>query len=152
VGPPQLNLDVSGVRPDVLRQIGKKVLDAKAKHRWLEACARYRGFVDSPGVLRLAILLFKFYNPELGFAFPSRRTLSERLGSPPASVSRWLRPLKSCGAVKVVKAKDVPVEVREATRRTSKRANYYQLDFDWAETVLEGKIEIDWDAEMLDRE
>lgn len=68
------------VNHEVLHRLGRKVLDAKAKHRWLTACARFRGFVDSPGVLRLAILLFEFFNSAYGFAYPSRRTLADRFG------------------------------------------------------------------------
>ena len=124
------------ISSEVMSQLGRKALEAKAKHRWLMACAQFRGFVDSPGVLRLAILLFEFFNSTHGFAYPSRRTLADRLGSPPESVSRWMRSLKTYNAVKVVKAGDVPGEVRDATRKTSKRANYYQLNFEWAELVL----------------
>jgi hypothetical protein len=132
---------------DILHRLGRKALDAKAKHRWLTACAQFRGFMDTPGVLRVAILLFEYYDPQKGFAWPSRRTLAERLGSPPESVSRWMHTLKLYGAIQVVKTGDVPANVREATRKTSKRANYYRLNFEWAEAVLDDDADINIDDE-----
>lgn len=61
-----------------------------------------------------------------------------------------MRALKTSNAVKVVKAGDVPGDVRDAIRKTSKRANYYQLNFEWAETVLEGVDEKDDDIDHLE--
>jgi len=122
---------------DHINRPGQKEITARDKHRWIMACAIYRGFADVPGVVRLAILLFEYSNLEHGYAYPSRRTLAEKLGSPPESVSRWIGRLKDCRAIKVVKRTDLPIEVNEHIWKSSKRANYYLLNLEWAESVLE---------------
>ena len=88
---------------DRLTLRGPTVLDARAKHRWLTACAQYRPFVDKPGVLRLAIVIFELFDPGMGYAWPSRRYLSERLGSPGENIRR-ISALRLAGALDVVPA------------------------------------------------
>ena len=123
-------------RSDGLDYIGRKYLEAKAKHNWLSACAAFRGFADQPGVLRSAIVLFELYDAKIGYAWPSRDYLCERLRSPRSSVSEWTGKLENAGAIEKVPVRFVEKWVLKITRRRASRAQYYRLNFSWADEVL----------------
>ena len=73
-------------------------------------------------------------------ATPGHRDLSKRLGATPPSVSKWLSVLagsRTCPlAIERIPASAVEPEVRKVTKRNAKRANYYRLNMQWAESVL----------------
>ena len=107
------------------------------KYDWLKALGRYRGLSDCYAVLRVGIELFNCYNSKLGYAYPSRKTLSERLSIPPSGISKAIRKLKEAGAISPVPVRRVNPDVLKVTKRTAPRAQYYRLNFEWARQVLE---------------
>jgi hypothetical protein len=107
-----------------------------SKYRWADACRFFEGFREAPGVLRLAWELADRYNEELKCAWPSRETLSQRLGAPPESISRWIKKLCSVGAITCMPLKKLPPEIRAEIGRSSGRSQVYILNFGWALDVL----------------
>ena len=107
-----------------------------SKYRWADACRFFPGFRDAPGVLRLAWELADLYNEELKCAWPSRETLSQRLGAPPESISRWTKKLCKHGAITRMPLNKLPPEIRVEIGRSSGRSQVYVLNFGWALEVL----------------
>ncbi len=87
-------------------------------------------------VLRLAILLWDYYNRELGYAYPSRQTLAERLDVDPTNVSHALTRLKRLGVIHIVSVKNISPSAAKSMGRRDRRAHVYVLNIDWAEDFL----------------
>jgi hypothetical protein len=93
------------------------------------------------------MILFELYDPALGYAWPSRRYMADRLGATLPSISKWIGVLATSGALERVPASKVEPEVLKRTRRSAKRANYYKLDFGWAGAVLHEPEVDEWEVE-----
>lgn len=107
------------------------------KYQWGDACRCFPGFKDTAGVVRLSWLLCELYRQDLGFAYPTRETLAERLSAPPVSVSRWTRALRESGAITSFPIARLSPEHRLAIGRRVSRGQVYILNFGWAQSVLE---------------
>jgi len=106
------------------------------KHVWLKALYRYGGLRDCPAVLRVGMLLYDFDNRGVGYAFPTRQTISNILGMDPNGVSKALKKLSDARAIEVVSIRCVPENDRQAIKRHSPRGKVYRLNLEWAAKVL----------------
>lgn len=107
------------------------------KYQWGDACRCFPGFRDTAGVVRLSWLLCELYRQELGFAYPTRQTLADRLSAPQVSVSRWLRALRESGAVTLFPISQLSSDQKAEIGRRDGRGQVYVLNFGWAQNVLE---------------
>jgi hypothetical protein len=107
-----------------------------SKYDWGTACRYFPGFKDTPGVIRLAWELCELYREEFGCAYPTRETLSQNLGAPLQSVSKWVGLLAEGGAITCVPIGRLPPEIRAQIGRSARRAQVYVLNLGWAFDVL----------------
>ncbi len=107
------------------------------KYDWLQAAGLFPGFKDSPKVLRVCIAIHGYVNEDLGYAWPSRRTLSEQLRISETAVSQAITVLKNASAINTHRIADLPEEVRRKMKRFSPRSQCYSLNMDWARWVLD---------------
>ncbi len=107
------------------------------KYDWLRAHCLYTGYKDSPKVLRVGMIIHHYVNEEWGYAWPSRRTLSEELGIRETAVSQAICVLKNANAIKVHRIADLPDDIRRKMKRHSPRSRCYSLNMDWAGQVLD---------------
>ncbi|RWB26921.1 helix-turn-helix domain-containing protein [Mesorhizobium sp.] len=107
------------------------------KYLWGRAVRYFKGFRDSPGVVRLAGELQDKYNEAVGCAYPTRETLSQMLGADaPEQISKWLGILQNAGAITRVPVRSLPADKQEIIGRSAKRSQVYLLNFGWAMDVL----------------
>lgn len=90
-------------------------------------------FKNQPGPLRLAWALFDLFNEEVGFAFPSREYLAQKMGSHENTISSWTTVLRQAGAISTQTNALVHPDLR---RTRDPRSLVYVLNMAWADAVI----------------
>jgi hypothetical protein len=83
---------------------------------------------------RVATKIADFYNPELGFAFPSIERLAAELNLTPEKVSPAISKLRNAQALHKVHRRDVPADVAP---KKGDLGLFLKLDFGWAADMAE---------------
>lgn len=104
--------------------------------RWHEAVVVCEAFKNQAGCLRLVFVLADYFNDDLGYAFPSRESLSLRLGTHETTISTWTTRLRKEGALRTEPQSAVHEELQH---HLDPRGLLYFPHFPWADAILEGR-------------
>ncbi|MHC1547781.1 hypothetical protein [Phyllobacterium sp. K27] len=112
----------------------QKELTELNKFDWRDAVNAVTEWKRETVVGRVAVKIADFYNPELGYAFPSLSRLAAELNYTDEKVSTAISKLRKGGALKKIHRNDVPDHIAP---KKGERGLFFKLDFMWAFEVGE---------------
>ncbi|AZO38627.1 MAG: hypothetical protein EOS81_10685 [Mesorhizobium sp.] len=112
----------------------RKELVEMSKYDWRDAVNAAPKWKRETILGRVATKIADFYNPELGYAFPSLDRLAAELNLTPEKVSPAISKMKREGALEKVHRRDVPSEVAP---KKGERGLFLKLNFSWAADMAE---------------
>jgi hypothetical protein len=107
------------------------------KYDWHMAVVKFKGTSARAGVLRVAAMLSNFNNVDIALSWPERKTLALELDLTESAISECLSILNKCGAIRIIKFGDLSAAQVAVTGRRSGRSQAYELNSEWAKTVLD---------------
>ncbi|UCI33219.1 hypothetical protein [Mesorhizobium sp. B4-1-4] len=112
----------------------RKELADISKYDWRDAVNAAPKWKRETILGRVATKIADFYNPELGYAFPSLERLAAELNLTPEKVSPAITKLRAEGALDKVHRRDVPGNVAP---KKGQRGLFLKLNFGWAAEMAE---------------
>lgn len=112
----------------------QKELNELNKFDWRDAVNAVTEWKRETVVGRVAVKIADFYNPELGYAYPSLSRLAAELNYTEEKVSTAISKLRKGGAIKKIHRNDVPDHIAP---NKGERGLFFKLNFMWAFEVGE---------------
>lgn len=112
----------------------RKELSEMTKYDWRDAVNAAPEWKRETILGRVATKIADFYNPDLGFAFPSVDRLAAELNLTPEKVSPAITKLRKAEALDKVHRRDVPPHVAP---NKGDRGLFLKLNFSWAADMAE---------------
>ncbi|MFK0693083.1 hypothetical protein ACFX5Q_33850 [Mesorhizobium sp. IMUNJ 23033] len=112
----------------------RKELAEITKYDWRDAVNAAPKWKRETILGRVATKIADFYNPELGYAFPSLERLAAELNLTPEKVSPAITKMRAEGALDKVHRRDVPANVAP---KKGQRGLFLKLNFSWAAEMAE---------------
>jgi hypothetical protein len=112
----------------------RKELSEMTKYDWRDAVNAAPGWKRETILGRVATKIADFYNPDLGFAFPSLERLAAELNLTPEKVSPAISKMRKAEALHKVHRRDVPAHIAPSK---GDRGLFLVLNFGWAADMAE---------------
>jgi hypothetical protein len=112
----------------------RKELSEMTKYDWRDAVNAAPEWKRETILGRVATKIADFYNPELGFAFPSVERLAAELNLNPEKISPAISKLRKAEALHKIHRRDVPAHVAPSK---GDLGLFLKLDFGWAADMAE---------------
>ena len=114
-----------------------RILETAAKkpdqYRWMEAIAFADALKNQAGPIRLAYAIFDYYDDALGYAYPSRESLSLKIGTHESTVSVWTGKLCDVGCLATEQQGKLHSELQHSA---DPRSLIYMPQIAWADSIL----------------
>ncbi|PBB20565.1 hypothetical protein [Mesorhizobium sp. WSM4313] len=112
----------------------RKELSELTKYDWRDAVNAAPKWKRETILGRVATKVADFYNPEIGYAYPSLDRLAAELNLTPEKVSPAISKMRRDGALEKVHRRDVPAAIAP---KKGDRGLFLKLNFSWAADMAE---------------